>query len=267
MSSYGMRDGSVGERMMDAVTRNPEGLLLLGAGIALLLRGGLATDRGAGAQNLGGRQYTGQHTGQREVRQNREGLTEQVGAAAQRAGDYVSEATERVTETARSYASSATEYAGEVGAAAMERSQRLADQAKETTDDLVREQPWAVALAGLAAGAAVAAMFPSTRIEGRALGQVGQRLRSAAGNMGEQLMEAGLQAGERLGEVAEERGLNSDGLKEAARDVGETFRSALVGEDTGSDRRQPKPTGGRSQSGTTQGKSAGSPDATSRGRR
>lgn len=264
MSSHGMRDGdSVGERVMDAVTRNPEGLLLLGAGIALLLRSGLATDRRAGTQNFGGRQYAGP----REVRQSSEGLTEQVGAAARRAGDYVSEATEKAAETARSYASSATDYAGEVGAAAMERSQRLAGQAWETTDDLVREQPWAVALVGLAAGAAVAAIFPSTRIEGRALGQVGQRLRSAAGNVGEQLMEAGLQAGERLGEVAEERGLNSEGLKEAARDVGETFRTALAGEDAGSDRPQAKPQGGRPQSGTTQAKPASGSDATSGGRR
>ena len=143
MSSHGMRDGdSVGERMMDAVSRNPEGLLLLGAGIALLLRSGLATDRRAGTQNFGGRQFGGrQHAGPREVRQSSEGLTEQVGAAARRAGDYVSEAAEKVSETARSYASSATDYAGEVGAAAMERSQRLAGQAWETTDDLVREQP------------------------------------------------------------------------------------------------------------------------------
>jgi hypothetical protein len=40
-------------------------------------------------------------------------------------------------------------------------------------------------------------------------------------------MEAGMQAGERLSEVAEERGLTKEGLKEAARDVGETFSSAL----------------------------------------
>ena len=47
-------------------------------------------------------------------------------------------------------------------------------------------------------------------------------------------MEAGMQAGERLGEVAEERGLTKEGLKEAARDVGETFSSALAGEEASS---------------------------------
>ena len=48
--------------------------------------------------------------------------------------------------------------------------------------------------------------------------------------MGERVMDAGVKAGERLSEVAEERGLTSEGLKEAARDVGETFSSALEAE-------------------------------------
>jgi hypothetical protein len=106
----------------------------------------------------------------------------------------------------------------------------VADQALDKADYVVREQPWAVALAGVVAGAAIAAAFPPTRIERRALGGVGERLRSAVGNAGEQLKQAGMQAGERLSEVAEERGLTSDGLKEAARQVGESFSSALAGE-------------------------------------
>jgi hypothetical protein len=114
----------------------------------------------------------------------------------------------------------------------------MANQVRDTSDYLVREQPWAVALTGLLAGAAVAAAFPSTRLERRTLGEVGERLRSAAGSMGEQLMEAGTQAGERLSEVAEERGLTSEGLKQAARDVGETFSSALVGKESSTQSRR-----------------------------
>jgi len=59
----------------------------------------------------------------------------------------------------------------------------MANQVRDTSDYLVREQPWAVALTGLLAGAAVAAAFPSTRLERRTLGEVGERLRSAAGTM------------------------------------------------------------------------------------
>jgi len=134
---------------------------------------------------------------------------------------------------------------------------------------MVREQPWAVAVTGLLAGAAVAAIFPPSRIERRALGGVSERLRSAASSMGEQVIDAGLKAGERLSEVAEERGLTTEGLKEAARDVGETFSSALGGEESASAPRsntkqgeqagglRTGPRQGQSGTGTTQSNKSG----------
>src|SRR5678816_1069459 len=120
MSMYGMREGShAGEWVMNTISRNPEGLLLLAAGAALLMRSGHG-------QSRSGRQYAGSHhseTGRR------------VGGgvkAAQRASTYVSEATDQVGETVRSYASSAMEYAGEATQTAMDRSSRVADQVEET---------------------------------------------------------------------------------------------------------------------------------------
>jgi len=246
MSSYGVREGTgAGEWIMGAVTRNPEGLLLLAAGVALLMRSG----RGPSVRrnSLPDRRNEGQYRAGRE--DSASGISERVTEAArrageyvsgatQRAGEYVSEATDKVSETAGSYASSASEYANEAARIAAKRSRRMANQVRDTSDYLVREQPWAVALTGLLAGAAVAAAFSSTRLERRTLGEVGQRLRSAAGSMGEQLMEAGTQAGERLSEVAEERGLTSEGLKQAARDVGETFSSALAGKESSTQSRR-----------------------------
>jgi hypothetical protein len=237
MTTYGMREASgAGEWMMDTVTRNPEGLLLLAAGVALLMRSGRGQlARGSRAEafpwNQGAHQYS-RSQNHRKASQT-ETMSENVSEAARRAGEYVSKATDKVSETARSYASSAAEYADETSQAAMERSRRMAEQARETADYVVREQSWAVALVGLLAGAAVAAAFPPTRIERRTLGEVGERLRSAAGAAGEQVMEAGIRAGERLGEMAEERGLTAEGLKEAAREVGETFSSTLAGEEEG----------------------------------
>jgi hypothetical protein len=229
MSTYGMREGdSANEWITNAVSRNPEGLLLLGAGIALLMRSG----RGQSAkyrytQSMSQRERP--YAGMREP--IAEGVGERVGEVARRAREYVSEATDQVAEAARSYTSAAADYADETSQAALERSGQMADKVKETADYLVKEQPWAVALAGVLAGVAVAAVFPSTRIERRTLGDVGDRLRSAAGAAGEQVMEAGMKAGERISEIAEERGLTSDGLKQAAQDVGETFSSALSGEE------------------------------------
>ena len=260
MSTYGTReDSGAGEWIIGKVTRNPEGLLLLAAGAALLMRSGRRPSgtrsyAQAYSESPAGRQ----HAGRREYTPS--GVGERVGEAARRAGEYVSEATDKVSETARSYASSAADYADDASRIAVEQSRRMANQARETADYLVRQQPWAVAIAGLVAGASLAAIFPSTRIERRTLGEAGERLRSAAGTMGEHLMEAGMQAGERLSEVAEERGLTSEGLKEAAREVGETFSSALAGEEARSASNRQKP-GERSVSGT-QTRQAG-PDAPS----
>ena len=257
MSNYGVREGTgAGEWIMGAVTRNPEALLLLAAGVALLMRSG----RGPSVRrnSLPDRRNEGQYRAGRE--DSASGISERVTEAArrageyvsgatERAGEYVSEATDKVSETAGSYASSASEYANEAARIAAKRSRRMANQVRDTSDYLVREQPWAVALTGLLAGAAVAAAFPSTRLERRTLGEVGERLRSAAGSMGEQLMEAGTQAGERLSEVAEERGLTAEGLKQAARDVGETFSSALVGKESST---QSRPQVGKEAGSTTQ---------------
>ena len=257
MSSYGVREGTgAGEWIMGTVTRNPEGLLLLAAGVALLMRSG----RGPSVRrnSLPDRRNEGQYRAGRE--DSASGISERVTEAArrageyvsgatQRAGEYLSEATDKVSETAGSYASSASEYANEAARIAAKRSRRMADQVRDTADYLVREQPWAVALTGLLAGAAVAAAFPSTRLERRTLGEVGERLRSAAGTMGEQVMEAGMQAGERLNEVVEERGLTSEGLKQAARDVGETFSSALAGKESST---QPRRQAGKEAGSTTQ---------------
>jgi hypothetical protein len=240
MSTYGVRESvGAGEWLMGAVARNPEGLLLLAAGAALLMRSGRGQSRRRSYADTVSESRDDRHTFAN--REATTGLGERVGEAARRAGEYVSEATDRVSETARSYASSAADYADEAAQVAAEQSRHMADRARQTADYVVREQPWAVALTGLVAGATVAAVFPATRVERRAFGDVGQRLRSAAGIMGERVMEAGMQAGERLGEVAEERGLTKEGLKEAARDVGETFRSALASEEGSSPQASNRP--------------------------
>jgi ElaB/YqjD/DUF883 family membrane-anchored ribosome-binding protein len=252
MSMYGIREGSsAGEWVMNTVSRNPEGLLLLAAGAALLMRSGLG-QKARYAPSSMSRQYSGS----RETSETGSGVGERLRESAERAGEYVSEATDRVAGTARSYASSAMEYADEATQTAMDRSRRMAGQAQETADYVVQEQPWAVALGGVIAGAVVAAIFPATRLERRTLGEAGQRMRSAAGRMGEQLMEAGMQAGERLSEVAEERGLTAEGLKDAARDVGETFSSALSGEEARSGQGTNRQRSGERSASSTQNRPA-----------
>ena len=138
--------------------------------------------------------------------------------------------TERVSRTASAYASSVSDYADE----AADRSRRFAQQAQSslqsTAQQILQDQPLAVALVGLAAGAAVAAAFPATEVEKRTLGPTGERLMDAAERAGDHLKEAGAQASESLKNAAEERGLTGEGLKEVVREVGDAFSNALSGD-------------------------------------
>jgi hypothetical protein len=139
-----------------------------------------------------------------------------------------------VSETASSYASTAADYADTAVRAVSAQSRRVVRQAQSgwehTTQYVLQDQPLAIAVMGLVAGAAVAAAFPSTEVERRALGPTGERLRDATGKVTERLKDAGTQAGERLMSAADERGLTKEGLKKVARDVGETFSDAMKGQ-------------------------------------
>jgi gas vesicle protein len=231
MSMYSDSDSGAAGWLVGAVRNNPEGLLLLAAGCALLMR---STGASKSRRSRDAREY-GRHMTQsgREARDRTVG--ERISDTAKSAGEYVSDIGESVVETASSYASSVSGYADDVARTAAEQTGRFAQQAKsgigDTISRVVQEQPLTVALVGAAAGAAVAAAFPASDLENRTLGPTGERLRDAAGRAGEQLKDAATKAGHRLAAAADERGLNTEGLKEVARDVGETFSNALEGEE------------------------------------
>lgn len=235
-SGYGTSDWLLG-----AVKSNPEGLLLLAAGCALLMRSGgssgrtnQASRRPASTGYGDGRHYTGEGDGRRQSRGS--GISESMSQAADSAREYASGVGRTVSETASTYASAVGDYAGEARRTIIDQSERLVEQARTTAQGTIsrvlQEQPLAVAVVGLAAGAAVAAAIPATAVERRTLGPAGERLSEAAASVGQNLSQAASKAGEKLMNVAEERGLNADGLKDVASDVADAFGSAFKGEQT-----------------------------------
>lgn len=219
-----------GDWLMGAVKKNPEGLLLLAAGCALLLRHSSGWS-GRSAQSTTTDSRSSGYGHQGGARQNNEpGVSDSISRAADSAREYASD----VGKTASNYAAAVSDYAGEAGRAVVDQSERLAKQTQTTIQDAIKrvlkEQPLAVAVMGLAAGAAAAAVLPSTDVERRTLGPAGEKLSEAAATVGENLSEAASKAGERLVGAAEERGLNSKGLKEVASDVAGVFGSTLRGE-------------------------------------
>jgi hypothetical protein len=240
--------------LMSAVKKNPEGLLLLAAGCALLFR---TRSSRSSQSSYGYRSYPsgqGEHGPRMEQRgrgrkdwEMPEGMSgaadtareyasnvgktvgETARSYASAAAEYADQARQTVSETARSYASAAGEYADHARQTIMHQSGRIAEQTQSTIERIVREQPLAVAIAGAAAGAALAAAFPATRMEREALGPAGKRLSEAATDAGDRLSKAASAAGERLMSAAEERGVNAEGLKEVARDVAGSFEKSFSG--------------------------------------
>lgn len=246
--------GQAADWVIGTAKRNPETLLVLAAGCALLLRKrstslpeyrpnadwGEAHPRGYRPE---GYADASAHAAGRAT----QFASDVAGSATQYAGDikdrvsgtagaYASSA----AETARSYASTVADYAGEARQTVVSQTSRLADQASNLADQagsairsgagsVMREQPLAVAVLGMAAGAAVAAFFPTTEIEQRTLRPARDAVADAATRMGENLMEAAGEAGERLKQSAADRGLNVDGVKEMAREAGEAFTEKMSG--------------------------------------
>jgi hypothetical protein len=254
---------ATGDWLIGAVKKHPEGLLLLAAGCALLLRSSGSSARTTGRQQQphgsDGRLEPEGSASDRQVPGDWK-LGEGLSHAAESAQGYASRVTDKVSEAASAYASSAADYAssaaghaagyvGDARRAVSEQSGRIARQAQSTLQDsinrVVQEQPFAVALAGLAAGAALAAAFPATDIEKRTLGPAGERMAEAAEQFRERLREGAAKAGEQLTAAAEERGLNADGIKEVAREAAGAFGSAFSGEQPGQPAQQ-------SQSGSSQ---------------
>jgi hypothetical protein len=215
--------------VMNTVRRNPEGLLLFAAGCALLMRSGTSPL----ARRFSDASYNDTMGGRRLDSFGKSSLRDGISRTAEGAADYVSVVKDQVAETASSYASSVSDYAQETSRNISDQSARITRQAQSSLqtgmDRMLREQPLAVVLLGVAAGAAVATLFPTTDIETQALGTTRDALADAASKAGDSILEAAGAAGERLKSAAAEHGLNTEGLKEIARDVAGTFSDAVAG--------------------------------------
>jgi hypothetical protein len=238
--------------LLGTARRNPEALLLVAAGCCLLMRSGSNWNKGRESRSRqhqsdrntfqAGSPYSAQGAyssqgayspqatdSESSVRKAASQAGATVAHAAASAGEYVSSATQRVTDTASNYAGTVSRYTQEAGRSLYEQSRQAQSTVQETIGNIVREQPLAIAAAGLAVGAAIAAIFPSTRVESRTFGGAREALTEAAGKAGENLMGAATEAGQRFVSAANQRGLSSEGLKDLAGEVAESFSNALTG--------------------------------------
>ena len=227
MSAY--RTDSVSEAtewLTSTARRNPEALLVIAAGCALLFRNrplfmsapkekrtarttGRPTNR-ANVQTRSGEGFHGEDgRGEAEGGSDQsDGITGKISGMAGSATHYVSETTSRVYSTAGSYAS------------------RGGRQVARQADWLWHEQPLAVAGLGLAAGAALAALIPPTSMEQKTFRPMRESLKDAAWQGAESLRRAAGEAARKVEDDVKDRIFNKDGLKDLARGATAAFTSS-----------------------------------------
>jgi hypothetical protein len=255
MSAY--RTDAVSEAtewLTSTARRNPEALLVIAAGCALLFRNrplfmsepkprrsarqtGRPSNRtnaraGEGEHFEGGRAEAEDGSGQSE------GITGKISNFAGSATSYVSETTSSVYSKAGSYAS------------------RGGRQVARQADWLWHDQPLAVAGFGLAAGAALAAMIPPTSIERKTFRPMRDSLKDAAWQGAESLKNAAGQAVRKVEDDVKDRIFNKDGLKDLARGAAAAFAGSVSdagSSDEGEQKKASSGTAGSSSSGSSGG--------------
>jgi len=214
-----------GDWLLGSIKQNPEGLLLLAAGAALLMRTARSSTRSApqAEDSTGSSDFSG------TAGNSSESASDMAGRAREKVTEFASSAADRVS----GFASAASDRASKASQTVNEKTAKLASQTKASAQDftsrMLQEQPLVVAVAGLAAGAALAAAFPGTQMEKQTLGPIGEQVGEAAQRVGDQLKQATSAAGETLKNAARERGLNQEGLKEVASEVAGAFSGSMSG--------------------------------------
>lgn len=253
--------------------RNPEGVLLMGAGLALLMRSGSVLNNKAGSGSAaavsagvqGGPAEGGANGGPSDGMLNRAADRAQsfVGSASEAAKSYVDSATtvaQSYADGASAYVDKARDTVSEQAARLKERSQGLIDKGGQLLDqsgdfvkqgsDFVRERPLAIAALGIGAGMAIAALLPATEIENRVVGPVLDKAADSARGVGSRVARATSAAGDGLAQSIGKRGMNESGVKEIVHEIADSFTGALADHDQAQTQGQDQSSGQPQNSGT-----------------
>jgi hypothetical protein len=205
--------GRAAEWLIGTAKRNPEALLVLAAGCALLMRGTAASSADATTQSGGDSPGSDERW--------------QVSQATEKASGVVSDLKDRVTDVT----SSVSDYAGGVGRTISAQTSQIVGQAQSTLQTgfghLLREQPLSLVGFGLAAGAAIATLLPATEMEERSLAPARDAIAGVTGKIGENLLVAASDAGQQLTQGIADRA--SEGIKELVHEVAGKFTDKVSG--------------------------------------
>jgi ElaB/YqjD/DUF883 family membrane-anchored ribosome-binding protein len=151
--------------------------------------------------------------------------TQQVREKAHDARDQVSGTLDQMKESAQGVGDSVAETAAHTRQQAIETGRQI----KNRASGLIHEQPLLVAGIGLALGAALAAILPTTRLEDRLMGETSDNLKKSLGDAASEQLQAAKETAGRVadeamaaaGELAEREGLTPRAAARKVRNLGD----------------------------------------------
>jgi hypothetical protein len=158
--------------------------------------------------------------------------------AVRTAAGAASDAAETIRDRATSLGQGATELASaaaegiaQEGAYLLDKGQRLGSELGGELARLAREQPLVVAAAGLALGAAVAALIPRTKVEDEMLGDASDAVKHAAGDIAaegfEKVSTTASTIVEGLKKTAQDQNLTPEAVASVVRDAGDKIKETV----------------------------------------
>lgn len=168
-------------------------------------------------------------------------------AMRDQAADAVEQARRGAKTAAGAMRDTAASMSGAVAASASSMGGALADtagrtrrqaadvvrQSRDSAASFVTEQPLLCAAIGVAIGAALASLLPSTETEDRLMGEASDAVKETAGQVGSDVVQSAKnvasKAAERAQAAVKEEGLSPSATAEAARNLGEGIRQASEG--------------------------------------
>jgi hypothetical protein len=215
--------GSFVSDLGEAARQNPVSAALIGMGVLWLFTGGarrLGFDGLAAANDTVARGRSAMRSGLDSVGGVASDLADRVSQTANAATDTVrggaGEAYEQTARAASQFAGSATDAFG---------------TARANLANMFHDQPLLLGAVGLAIGAGIAASFPSTELEAEYLGETSDQLKDNAQEFASRQTDRAKTVAQNAVRAATEearrQGLDPDGLKAAANDIGDRVRTIV----------------------------------------
>ncbi len=225
-------DSSMALRNLKTQVRdNPLALALIGGGLAWLFAGPTARDQlshqtsrhashgGTGGQSVGGRATNASHTlGQAghsmssATRNAASGVGQAASSATGAVGDAWQGATHAVADGASATADAARHYAG---------------SASSGFSELLEREPLVVGALGVAVGAALGALMPTTRLEEKNLGPLAEKAREETAALAKQAASTAQRAVDAVVHAAEDEGLGTSDLAAKAERIAKAGKDAV----------------------------------------